>query len=106
MLLEAILSNKTKLRKLITSIIQPLNTNNKENIAIFISKIKEKEYLVRRAQAIDIRKERATKRYKKIRLFKRWYSYYQQYNSKSLIQVQIVKLSLSPIYIYIKVEDE
>ena len=62
MLLEAMLSNKTKLRKLITSIIQPLNTNNKENTAIFISRIKEDKYLVRKAQAIDIGKGRATKR--------------------------------------------
>ena len=83
MLLEAILSNKTKLRRLITSVIQPLNANNKENTAIFISRIKEEEYLVRKVQATDIRKERATKRYKKIRLFKRWYSYYKRYNIKS-----------------------
>ena len=62
MLLEAMLSNKTKLRKLITSIIQPLNTNNKENTAIFVSRIKEDKYLVRKAQAIDIGKGRATKR--------------------------------------------
>ena len=62
MLLKAMLSNKTKLRKLIASIIQPLNTNNKENIAIFVSRIKEDKYLVRKAQAIDIGKGRATKR--------------------------------------------
>ena len=62
MLLEAMLSNKTKLRKLITSIIQPLNANNKENTAIFIGRIKEDKYLVRKAQAIDIEKRRATKR--------------------------------------------
>ena len=49
MLLEAILSNKTKLRRLIASVIQPLNTNDKENIAIFISRIKEEGYLVRKA---------------------------------------------------------
>ena len=60
--LKAILSNKTKLRKLIASIIQPLNTNSK----YFCQQIKEEEYLVRKAQAIDIRKERATKRQKKI----------------------------------------
>ena len=49
MLLEAMLSNKAKLRKLITSVMQPLNTNNKENTAFFISRIKEEEYLVRKA---------------------------------------------------------
>ena len=43
------LSNKAKLRKLIISIMQPLNTNNKDNTAIFISRIKEEEYLVRKA---------------------------------------------------------
>ncbi len=62
MLLEAILNNKSKLRKLIASIIEPPNTNNKNNTAIFISQIKKEEYLVRKAQAIDIKKERATKR--------------------------------------------
>ena len=61
MLLEAMLSNKTKLRKLITSIIQPPNANNKKNTAIFISWIKEEEYLVKKAQATDIKKKRATK---------------------------------------------
>ena len=49
MLLEAIFSNKTKLRKLIASIIQPPNANNKENIAVLISRIKEEEYLVKKA---------------------------------------------------------
>ena len=55
MLLEAMLSNKTKLRKLITSVIQPLNANDKENITILISRIKGEEYLVKKAQAIDIK---------------------------------------------------
>ena len=36
--MEAILSNKTILRKFITSVIQPLTTNNKQNAAYFISK--------------------------------------------------------------------
>ena len=49
MLLEAILSNKTKLKKLIISVIQPSNADNKENIAIFISRIKKKKYLVKKA---------------------------------------------------------
>ena len=46
--------------------MQPLNTNDKENTAIFISRIKEEGYLVRKAQAIDIQKERATRRQKRI----------------------------------------
>ena len=49
MLLEAMLSNKIKLRKLIASIMQPLNADDKENIAILISRIKEEEYLVKKA---------------------------------------------------------
>ena len=61
MLLEAMLSNKIKLRKLIISIIQPPNADDKENTAVLISRIKGEEYLVKKAQATDIRKERATK---------------------------------------------
>ena len=41
--------------------MQPPNTNNKENTAILISRIKREEYLVKKAQATDIRKERVTK---------------------------------------------
>ena len=48
MLLKAILSNKIKLKKLIASVIQPPNINNKENIAVLISKIKRKEYLIKK----------------------------------------------------------
>ena len=61
MLLEAILSNKTKLKNLIISIIQPPNADNKENIAIFINKIKEEKYVIKKAQAVNIRKQRAIK---------------------------------------------
>ena len=46
--------------------MRPLNTNNKENTAIFVSRIKEEGYLVRKAQAVNIQKERATRRQKKI----------------------------------------
>ena len=42
--------------------MQPPNTNNKENITILISKIKGEKYLIRKAQAINIKKERVTKR--------------------------------------------
>ena len=42
MLLEAIFSNKIRLKNLIASIMQPPNANNKENIAVFISRIKKK----------------------------------------------------------------
>ena len=49
MLLKAMLSNKTKLRKLIASIMRPLNADNKKNTAIFVNRIKEEGYLVRKA---------------------------------------------------------
>ena len=41
--------------------MQFLNVDNKENIAIFINKIKKKEYLVKKVQAANIRKEKAIK---------------------------------------------
>ena len=41
--------------------MQPLNANNKENTAIFISRIKKEKYLVKKAQATDIKKKKATK---------------------------------------------
>ena len=41
--------------------MQPPNANNKKNTAIFISRIKKEKYLIKKAQATDIRKERATK---------------------------------------------
>ena len=41
--------------------MQPLNANNKENTAILVSRIKGEEYLVKKAQATDMRKERAIK---------------------------------------------
>ena len=66
MLLEAILNNKIKLKKLIASVIQPPNANNRENTAVFVSKIKGEKYLTKKAQAINIRKERAIKHSKKI----------------------------------------
>ena len=41
--------------------MQPPNTNNRENTAIFISRIKKEKYLAKKTQAVNIRKERATK---------------------------------------------
>ena len=43
------LSNKIRLKNLITSVMQPLNANNRENIAVFISKIKREKYLAKKA---------------------------------------------------------
>ena len=41
--------------------MQPPNANNKENTAVFISKIKEKKYLAKKVQAADIRKKKVIK---------------------------------------------
>ena len=41
--------------------MQPPNTNNKKNTAIFINKIKGEKYLAKKAQATNIKKERAIK---------------------------------------------
>ena len=41
--------------------MQPLNANNKENTAVFVSRIKGEEYLVKKAQTANIKKEKATK---------------------------------------------
>jgi hypothetical protein len=49
MLLKAVLSNKTKLRNLIASVMQFPNADNKKNMAIFVNKIKGEEYLVKKA---------------------------------------------------------
>ena len=61
MLLKAMLSNKIMLRKLIISVIQPPNADDKENTAILVSRIKGEKYLVKKAQAANIKKEKATK---------------------------------------------
>ena len=55
------LNNKIKLKKLITNIMQPPNTDNRENTAVFISKIKREKYLTKKAQATNTRKKRAIK---------------------------------------------
>ena len=60
--------------------MQPPNANNKENIAILISRIKGEKYLVKKTQAADIRKKEllSIKRrlYIIIKLFKYQYSCY------------------------------
>ena len=38
--------------------MQSPNADNKKNIAIFVNKIKGEEYLVKKTQAVDIKKER------------------------------------------------
>ena len=49
MLLKAIFSNKIRLKKLIISVMQPPNADNRENTAIFVSRIKGEKYLVKKA---------------------------------------------------------
>ena len=61
MLLEAMLNNKIKLKNLIVSVIQPPNANNRENTAVFVNRIKREKYLAKKAQAANIKKEKATK---------------------------------------------
>ena len=41
--------------------MQPPNADDKENIAVLVSRIKGEEYLIKKAQATNIKKERATK---------------------------------------------
>ena len=41
--------------------MQPPNADNRENTAIFISRIKEEKYLAKKAQATNIRKKRVIK---------------------------------------------
>ena len=41
--------------------MQPPNADNKENMAVLVSRIKGEEYLVKKAQAADMKKERVTK---------------------------------------------
>ena len=57
-ILKAILSNKTELHKFITSVIQPLTTDNKQNAAYFISK------LYKNKRAAEKSKTANKKRYK------------------------------------------
>ena len=38
--------------------MQSPNANNRENIAVFVNRIKKKKYLVKKAQAADIRKKK------------------------------------------------
>ena len=42
--------------------MQSLNADNKKNITIFVNKIKGEEYLVKKVQAVNMKKERVTKR--------------------------------------------
>ena len=41
--------------------MQPPNADNRENTAVFVSRIKGEKYLAKKVQAVDIRKEKATK---------------------------------------------
>ena len=55
-ILKAILSNKTILYKFITSIIQLLTTNNKQNAIYFINKLYKNKYTAKKSKAINKKK--------------------------------------------------
>ena len=52
-ILEAILSNKTKLCKFIASVIQPLTANNKQNTVYFTSKLYKDKYTAEKFKAAN-----------------------------------------------------
>ena len=56
MILEAIFSNKTALRKFIISVIQPLTANNKQNTAYFISELYKDKYTAKKSKAANKRR--------------------------------------------------
>ena len=56
MILEAILSNKTALRKFIISVMQLLTANNEQNAAYFISKLYKDKCTAEKSKAINKRR--------------------------------------------------
>ena len=61
-MLEAILSNKTILRKFIASIIQLLTANNEQNAAYFTSKLYKDKYIVKKSKAINKKRYKGKER--------------------------------------------
>ncbi len=61
-ILEAILSNKTILRKFITSIIQLLTANNEQNAAYFTSKLYKDKYAVKKSKATNKKRYKGKER--------------------------------------------
>jgi len=61
-ILEAILSNKTALRKFIASVIQLLTANNKQNAAYFTSKLYKDKYAVKKPKATNKKRYKGKER--------------------------------------------
>ena len=61
-MLEAILSNKTILRKFIASIIQLLTANNEQNAAYFTSKLYKDKYAVKKPKAANKKRHKGKER--------------------------------------------
>ena len=74
-ILKAILSNKTALYKFITSVIQPLTADDKQNAAYFINKLYKDKCVAEKSRAIN-KKKRKDKKYIKKQSF---------YNNNSII---------------------
>ena len=62
MILKAILSNKTTLRKFIASVIQPLTANNEQNAAYFTSKLYKNKCAAKKSKAANKRRRKDKKR--------------------------------------------
>ena len=63
-ILKAIFSNKTALRKFITSIIQLLTANNKQNAVYFTSKLYKNKHVAEKSKAINKKKCKGKERIK------------------------------------------
>ena len=61
MILEAILSNKTILRKFITSVIQLLTANDEQNTIYFINKLYKDKHAAKKSKAINKRRHKDKK---------------------------------------------
>ena len=61
-ILKAILSNKTILRKFIASVIQLLTTNNKQNATYFTSKLYKDKYMVEKSKATNKKRRKGKER--------------------------------------------
>ena len=64
-ILEAILSNKTILCKIITSIIQPLTANNEQNAAYFTNKLYKDKHIAKKSKAVNEKKYKGKEYVKK-----------------------------------------
>ena len=61
-ILKAILSYKTALYKFITSVIQPLTADDKQNAAYFINKLYKDKYTVKKSKAANKKRRKGKER--------------------------------------------